>query len=86
MKRFHRSQTEKMIAGIVGGIAETHEIDPNLLRLALVFLGVATGIVPLVVTYIVGWIIISKAPEAEINDPEIKDAESKDEEQDSAEQ
>ena len=81
MKRFHRSQTEKMIAGIVGGIAETYEIDPNLLRLALVFLGVATGIVPLVVTYIVGWIIISKAPEAEIND-----AGSKDAAQDSAEQ
>ena len=39
---------------------------PSLLRLALVFLGVATGVVPLVVTYIAGWIIISKAPEAEI--------------------
>ena len=81
MKRFHRSQTEKMIAGIVGGIAETYAIDPNLLRLALVFLGVATGIVPLVVTYIVGWFIISKAPEAETKDSEIKD-----EQQDSAEQ
>ncbi len=66
MKRFHRSQTEKMIAGIVGGIGETYAIDPNLLRLALVFLGVATGVVPLVVTYIIGWIIISKAPEVEI--------------------
>ena len=41
-------------------------LRPSLLRLALVYLGVATGIVPLVVIYIVGWIIISKAPEAEI--------------------
>ena len=76
MKRFQRSQTEKMIAGIFGGIAETYSIDPNLLRLALVFLGVATGVVPLVVTYLIGWMIIAKAPAVEI----------KDEEQDSAEQ
>ena len=62
MKRFYRSQTEKMIAGIIGGIAETYSVDPNLLRLLLVFLGVATGIVPFLVTYIFGWIIIPKGP------------------------
>ncbi len=56
-------------------------LRPSLLRLVLVFLGVATGVVPLVVTYIVGWIIISKAPEAEI-----KAAEVKAEEPDSAKQ
>ena len=62
MKRLYRSQTEKMIAGIFGGIAETYSIDPNLLRLLLVFFGVATGVVPLLVTYIFGWIIIPKGP------------------------
>jgi len=59
MKQLYRSKTDKVIAGIFGGIAETYSIDPSLLRLALVFLGVATGVVPLVVTYAVGWIIIS---------------------------
>ncbi len=81
MKRLYRSKTNKVIAGIFGGIAETYSIDPSLLRLALVFLGVATGVVPLVVTYIVGWIIISKVPEEEI-----KAAEIKTEEPDSAKQ
>ena len=81
MKRLYRSKTNKVIAGIFGGIAETYSIDSSLLRLALVFLGVATGVVPLVVTYIVGWIIISKVPEAEI-----KSAENKAEKPNSAKQ
>ncbi len=72
MKRLYRSKTNKVIAGIFGGIAETYSIDPSLLRLALVFLGVTTGVVPLVVTYIIGWIIISKVPEEEIKASEIK--------------
>ena len=62
MKRVYRSKTNKAIAGIFGGIAETYSIDPNLLRLLLVFLGVATGILPLLVTYLVGWVIVPQGP------------------------
>ncbi len=62
MKRLYRSQTDKKVAGIFGAIAEMYNIDPSLLRLIMVFLGFATGIVPLVITYIVGWIIIPKGP------------------------
>ncbi len=62
MKRLYRSQTDKKIAGIFGGIAEMYDMDPSVLRLVMVFLGFATGIVPLLVTYVVGWIIIPKGP------------------------
>ncbi len=86
MKRLYRSKTNKVIAGIFGGIAETYSIDPSLLRLALVFLGVTTGVVPLVVTYIIGWIIISKVPEEENKAAENKASEIKTEEPDSAKQ
>ena len=58
MNKLCRSRTNKMLAGICGGIGEAHEIDPTLLRLILVFLALATGLVPLLITYIVGWIII----------------------------
>jgi phage shock protein PspC (stress-responsive transcriptional regulator) len=34
------------------------DIDPTLLRLLFVFIGLATGIIPLIVAYLVGWIII----------------------------
>ena len=62
MKRLYRSQTDKKIAGIFGGIAELYAWDPSLVRLLAVFLGVATGVVPLLVTYLVGWIIMPKGP------------------------
>jgi phage shock protein C len=60
MKRIYRSQEDKKIAGILGGLGELFDIDPTLLRLLFVFIGLATGIIPLAVAYLVGWIIIPK--------------------------
>ncbi|HEY7680334.1 MAG TPA: PspC domain-containing protein [Terriglobia bacterium] len=62
MKRLYRSPTDKRIAGVFGGIGEVYGVDATLLRLAAVFLGLATGLLPLIVTYVVGWIIIPKGP------------------------
>jgi len=64
MKRVYLSRTDKKIAGLFGGIAEVYGLDPSLLRLVAVFLCVATGILPLVITYLVGWVIIPKGPAA----------------------
>ena len=69
MKRLYRSQTDKKIAGIFGGISEMYDVDPSVLRLVMVFLGLGTGIVPLLVTYIVGWMIIPKGPVANSGTP-----------------
>jgi phage shock protein C len=60
MKKIYRSQEDKKIAGILGGIGELFDIDPTLLRLLFVFIGLATGIIPLIVAYLIGWIIIPK--------------------------
>jgi phage shock protein C len=60
MKRIYRSQEDKKIAGILGGLGELLDIDPTLFRLLFVFIGLATGIIPLAVAYLVGWIIIPK--------------------------
>jgi phage shock protein PspC (stress-responsive transcriptional regulator) len=51
-----------MITGICGGLGEMFEIDSTLIRLALVFIGLATAILPIIVAYIVGWIIIPINP------------------------
>jgi phage shock protein C len=61
MKRIYRSQEDRKIAGILGGLGELFDIDPTLFRLLFVFIGLATGIIPLVVAYLVGWIIIPKS-------------------------
>ena len=62
MKKLYRSQKDKMIAGICGGLGEMFEIDSTLIRLALVFIGLATGVLPIIVAYTVGWIIIPTTP------------------------
>ena len=60
MKRIYRSQEDKKIAGILGGLGELFDIDPTLLRLLFVFIGLATGVIPLAVAYLIGWIIIPR--------------------------
>jgi phage shock protein PspC (stress-responsive transcriptional regulator) len=62
MKRIYLSQTDKKIAGIFGGIAEVYELDASLLRLGAIFLGMATGLVPMLVTYLAGWMVLPKGP------------------------
>jgi phage shock protein C len=62
MKRLYRSSEDKKIAGICGGLGELFSIDPTLIRLAFVFIGLVTGIIPIMVAYIIGWIIIPLAP------------------------
>ena len=62
MKKLYLSDSDKKIAGICGGIAETYDIDSTLIRLAWVFIGLATAIIPALVTYIIAWIIIPQKP------------------------
>ncbi len=58
MKKLYRSTENKKIAGIFGGLGEIFDIDPTLLRLIFVFIGLLTAVIPLVLAYGVGWIII----------------------------
>lgn len=54
-KRLYRSERNKMISGVCGGIAEYIHIDPTILRLIFAFFGLTgTGIV----AYIIAAIII----------------------------
>jgi len=63
MKRIYRLVNDRKIAGICGGIGELLNIDPTLIRLALIFLCLVTAVMPLVITYLIGWIIIPEKPE-----------------------
>jgi phage shock protein C len=62
MKKLYLSQKDKKIAGVCGGLAETYNIDPTLIRLAFVLTALATAVIPALVTYIVAWIIVPKQP------------------------
>jgi phage shock protein C len=62
MKKLYRSREDKRIAGVCGGLGEYFSIDPVLIRLAFVFIALLTAIIPMLVAYIVGWIIIPAKP------------------------
>lgn len=62
MKKLYRSDTNKVLAGIIGGIGEYLEIDPTILRLAYVLIAVATGIFPAIIGYFVAMLIVPKRP------------------------
>jgi phage shock protein C len=57
--RLYRSQRDKQIAGVAGGLADYFDIDPTLVRIGFVaaaFAGFG------VVAYIVLWIAVPKEP------------------------
>ncbi len=62
MRHIYLSKKQKKIFGVCGGIGETYDIDPNLVRLLVVFLCLATAIVPMVLTYLIAWIILPDEP------------------------
>lgn len=58
VKKLYRSRKDRMIAGICGGLGEMMSFDPTILRLIAVLVGIITGVLPIVVAYLIGWIII----------------------------
>jgi phage shock protein C len=57
-KKLFRSKTKKMIAGVCGGLAEYFDIDISVVRLIFVGISLITAVVPMVIFYIIAWIII----------------------------
>lgn len=43
MKKLFKSRTDKMICGVCGGLAKYLEMDPTIVRLITVVLGLAVG-------------------------------------------
>jgi phage shock protein C len=59
MGKLTRSETDKMIAGVAGGMAAYFSVDPILVRVAWVAAGLmAWG----VLAYVILWIVLPKGP------------------------
>lgn len=58
-KRLQRSLTDRYIAGVCGGIAETYNVDPTLVR--LIFVALALAGMSGVLIYIICWIVIPES-------------------------
>ncbi len=57
MKKLYRSETEKIIAGVCGGVAENFDVDPLLVR--LIWVATALGGVGFLM-YLIAWFFIPR--------------------------
>ena len=60
--RLRRSRSNKMVAGVIGGLAQYFGFDPTMARIIYVVLSVVSVAFPGILVYILLWIIM---PEGE---------------------
>lgn len=56
-RRLRRSQSERMLAGVCGGLADYLRVDPTLVRVGFAVLAIITWGVALL-AYLVAWVIM----------------------------
>lgn len=62
MKRLYRSRDQRLLSGVIGGIAEHYDIDPTLPRLAFILFLLITGVFPGVILYLIAVFMVPEAP------------------------
>lgn len=80
MTRLYRSEDDRILGGVCGGLAEIYDLDPSLIRI-LTFLLILSGVTP--VLYLAAWLIIP--PKSEVVDSEENAAETEEQSQESDE-
>ncbi len=60
-RRLTRSRTNRMIAGVVGGLAEYLGMDPALARILYVLISVFSAAFPGVLVYIILWVVMPES-------------------------
>lgn len=61
LTKLHRSTNHRMIAGVMGGIAEYLGWRPNMVRLLFVIVSCASVAVPGILIYLVLWVVMPNA-------------------------
>lgn len=61
-KKLYRSKTDKMLCGVLGGLAEYLDVDATLIRILYATLSVFSAGFPGIVLYIICAIVIPEAP------------------------
>ena len=62
IRKLYRSRSDRIIAGVCGGLADYFSIDSTLMRVIYVVLFLITKIVPLIVAYLIMWVLVPEHP------------------------
>lgn len=57
-KSLRRSRTDRMIAGVMGGLGAHYDIDPVKLRIVFVLLSIFSAAFPGIIVYLLLWFLI----------------------------
>lgn len=57
-KKLSRSIPNKMLGGVCSGMADYFDLDVSLVRLIFVAVDLVTGLIPMLIFYIISWIVI----------------------------
>ena len=60
MKKLYKSNTQKMVSGVCGGIAEYFDVDPTIVRILFVIFGFGGG--GGILLYLLAAVIMPDAP------------------------
>ncbi len=71
-KRLYKSEDNKVIAGVMGGLGEYFDIDPVVFRVAYTAFSFFTGIAPGVLAYILMAIVMPHKPKVIFEKAEVK--------------
>jgi phage shock protein C len=58
IQRLYRSESNRVLAGVCGGIAEYYRSDPRAVRLLAILVALFTGIFPLLFVYLIAAVVL----------------------------
>jgi phage shock protein C len=64
-KKLMRARTGKKVAGVCAGLAQYFELDVTLVRIGCLFITLASGVCPGIITYLLAWILVPSEPDLE---------------------
>ncbi|MEO7916405.1 MAG: PspC domain-containing protein [Dokdonella sp.] len=57
-KRLTRSRSNKMIGGVMGGLAEHYDLSPNGLRIIFMIVSILSAAFPGILVYLILWMLM----------------------------
>ncbi len=64
-KKLYRSADNKVVAGVLAGLAEYYDQDPLIWRLGFIVFLLLTGFMPGILIYFIFWVVVIERPSIE---------------------